>query len=467
MGETSNRFLFLFVKIFTLSLFIWTWKCSYKPLLDSSILKKRSENGGALSGRRNRLLSKNFIAKRTDEAKIKKLKERVIKILKEDESSLGKMLNNLVHDANFQKEFSALLRDKGFEKQFNELVSDTNSEGNQSLSLHSLSTYDGGDITPIDSADHPEPPNSVAGSQVPETNFSFESYHRNFRRRFFPSTPTPEITQVTETPGTANIAETTGTANIAETTGTGEFTESPNTAETTLGLCEESSKTGSVEQLIHEIRKSNNLEKMIQILKFYENIEDLVKLAEKTTTSEQVPPNSEIGMQEKPALESLTEVEIDSHLQAQLQEQLQAKLQAQMQTQVNGRNLSRKRKSKIKFIFGDIYRIAKSLDKKFENHLLKVLTTNYSFLIKNGKISRLRYYLDVLLSVSPLIFGGIILCLCIDNFSLLLFIPSVVFAAIILLYFLFKLWNCKCMIRGSGRFNFNQKYKAVIEVLKN
>ncbi|GAB64540.1 hypothetical protein PCYB_021090 [Plasmodium cynomolgi strain B] len=418
MGETTNRFLFLFYKFFTLALFIWTWKYSDKSVLDSSTVKKRAQNVSSLSGRPNRLLCKGPTAIAKDESENKKLKDRVIKVLNEDESSLGKMLNNLVHDANFQKEFNSLLLDKGFEKQFNELVSDTSSEGNQSSSLHSLSTYDGGDLTPIGFADYPEPFNSTTGSQILETDFSSQSYDENLKKTFHSTISTQEIPQA---------------------------------------LNQESKRFGSVEQLIDEIKKVDNVEKMIEILKFYENMEALVKLAEKTAATQQVPENSEIKEQVQSELESATQAELESQLQAQLH--------AQLQTQVK-QAPPRKKIIKGKSVFGRIKKMFKKLDKKYEDHLQKLLTTNYSFLIKNGKMARSKYYLDILLAFSPLIFGGIVLSIFIHYFSYSTILPASVFALSSLFYFLFKLWNCKRICKGPGRFKFRQKYKDVINVLK-
>ncbi|EUD64305.1 hypothetical protein C922_05320 [Plasmodium inui San Antonio 1] len=391
---------------------------SHLSVLDSSPAKDRAQNGRALSVRPRRLLCKGALATPTDQLENKKLKERVIKILNEDESSLGKMLNNVVHDASYQEEFNALLHDKGFEKEFNELVSDSSSEEDISSSLHSLSTYDGDDITRTGFAAYPQPPNSTTDSPILETHLTSQTYDANLKKQSHPTIPNPEIRE---------------------------------------RLSQEPKKFGSVDQFLDEIQKADNVKKMIEILKFYGNSEVPVTLAEKTETTQQVPQNWEIYAQGQSGWESSAHAKLKSQLEAKLHDQLQMQVQ---------KPPPRRIRTRPKSFLGLIYKMLNKVDSKYEDHLLKVLTTNYRFLVKNGKMLRLRYYLDLILCLSPVLFWGTLLGISALNYPMSPFVLFAVIGSLSVLYVLFKLWNCKRICKGIGKYKLRKKFKQMVDYWK-
>ncbi|GAW79044.1 Plasmodium exported protein, unknown function [Plasmodium gonderi] len=426
MGKTLNRPIYLFFKLFAFALLIWTLQYSNKSFNSTSFTKKQLQNGNALSCRFNRLLSKEPVITAKEEPKKNRLRERVLKILKEDDSNLGRMLNNLVHDVNFQKQFNALLLDKSFERQFNELVSDSHLEEkslNSMNSLNSLNSYnslnslevnDESDLKNKNVTANPEQLNSNTNDNNDlDTNINPQNFDENLEKKYHPTIP-------------------------------------PENAQKPSG---ETSPSNIVEQLLDEIKKADNLDRMLDILKFYGSLKEF--------------DNSQLLKQQQQQQQQQQQpIPVQPEIKEQLQSELEAQIKAQLQAQIKEQGSSRKKKSKGKSIILTLCKKIIKLDKKYEDHLINLFTTNYSFLIKHGKITKFRYYLDILIAVSPVIVSGLILLVFINNFNLGYFLTTLALASFSFLYFLFKMWNCKRICKGPGKFKVRQKYKEVVEVLK-
>ncbi|SBS93079.1 Plasmodium exported protein, unknown function [Plasmodium ovale] len=571
MEERTNKLVSFFVNISVIVLLTWSSHYYDENDFGNTLGKKQVLKNDALDKRYGRLLCKEPDIRRED--KKAHLKERVIKILKEDESNLGKMLNTLVHDVNFQKEFNALIRDENFEKQFNELIRDGDNEKKSKLS-HSNSNLDLDAATPpnrdkleVQSREekydeehdneekHDEEHNSEEKydkEHDSEENYDQEQYsekkyakeqsnnkkektknhskvkHDNgdkYRGSYFDEEIEDDYsaTYFDEKVGSKyskkgynkNYEGSYGKKNYNDNYEdqynqgiysdtyddqynkggySGKYEDQYNQGDYSGKYEDQYNHRGDYNdnyedpynrrshyneknerrynrsdlkghnegQVEGELKLDHNVLKLIDELKNAESVEktlEALKAYENSKIQSGVPQRAH----EKLKLQQQQQQQHPkSHARARLPPSHHSQVQTELQRDMYNKLYRKENYTALSII----RRGLKKIDKLYEKQIFKLLTTDYKTDIKNGRMSKLRYYMQILISVSPIVASGILLCFFINPYNAAGLVISTILGAIAILYFLFKMWNCKRVNTGAGKFVVHKKYKEVKNVLK-
>ncbi|SBT58200.1 hypothetical protein POVWA1_086210 [Plasmodium ovale wallikeri] len=254
----------------------------------------------------------------------------------------------------------------------------------------------------------------------------------------------------------------------------------------------------NVLKLIDELKNAESVEKTLEALKAYENSKvqsgvpqhahEKLKLQQQEQHQQKHQQKHQQQHQYQYQHQYQHQHQHQQQDQYQHQQQDQYQHQYQYQHQQNSKSHARARlppphNSQVqtelqKDMYNKLYRkenytalsIArkglKKIDKMYEKQIFKLLTTDYKNDIKNGRISKMKYYMQVLISVSPIVASGILLCFFINPYNAPGLVISALLGAVAVLYFLFKMWNCKRVNTGTGKFVVRKKYKEVKNVLK-